>query len=88
MRERPPDAPVQRIGVAYVDSPEAREALRVAAELAQETGATLTLYTVVAPRAEVVAPVIGRDAEISFLVACARARRPRWTRPWPRCPTA
>ena len=35
LRERPPDTPVQRIGVAYVDSPEAREALRVAAELAQ-----------------------------------------------------
>lgn len=67
MRERAPDTPVRTIGVAYIDSAESREALRVASELASETGASLTLYTVVALRSEVVAPVIGRDAEISFL---------------------
>jgi nucleotide-binding universal stress UspA family protein len=66
MRERAPDTTVRRIGVSYVNSPEAGEALRVASELAGETGSTLTLYTVVAPRSEVVAPVIGRDAELSF----------------------
>ena len=32
-----------------------------------ETGATLTLYTVIARRAEVFSPVIGRDAEEAFL---------------------
>jgi nucleotide-binding universal stress UspA family protein len=66
-RERPPDTPVKRIGVAYVDSPEAREAVRVAAELAAKTNAALILYTVVAPRAEIFAPVVGRDAEEAFL---------------------
>ena len=44
----PADRPVQRIGVAYVDTPEAREALRVAGELAERTGARLRLFTVVA----------------------------------------
>jgi nucleotide-binding universal stress UspA family protein len=67
MRDRPPGTPIERIGVAYVDSPEAREALRVAAELATETSAKLILYTVVAPRAEIFAPVVGRDAEESFM---------------------
>jgi len=75
MRERPPDTPVQRIGVAYIDSPEAGEARRVAAELAAATNATLTLYTVVGPRSEVVAPVIGRDAEISFLKSVREGAR-------------
>ena len=75
MREPPPDTPIRRIGVAYVDSPEAREALRAASELAAETKATLRLYTVVAPRAEVVVPVIGRDAEISFLASVREGAR-------------
>jgi nucleotide-binding universal stress UspA family protein len=66
MRDRP-DEGVSRIGVAYVDTPEAREALRVATDLAQRTGAALRLYTVVAPRAEIFAPVVGRDAEEAFL---------------------
>ena len=75
MRERPPDTPVRRIGVAYIDSPEAGEARRVAAELAAATNASLTLYTVVGPRSEVVAPVIGRDAEISFLKSVREGAR-------------
>jgi nucleotide-binding universal stress UspA family protein len=66
-REREPDSPVRRIGVAFVDTPEGHEAVKVAGELAAQTGATLTLYTVVAPRAEVFSPVIGRDAELAFL---------------------
>jgi nucleotide-binding universal stress UspA family protein len=68
MRERPVDAPVQRIGVAYVDAPEAHEALRFASGLAQGTGARLILYSVVARRAEVYAPIMGRDSEDAFLV--------------------
>lgn len=71
----PLDAPVARIGVAYLDAPEAREALRVASGLAAATGAALTLYTVVAPRAEVFSPVIGRDAEESFLDTVRAAAR-------------
>ncbi len=67
LREHASDTPVKRIGVAYVDSSEAREALRFAAALATETGARLTLYTVVAPRAEIFSPVIGRDAEEAFM---------------------
>lgn len=69
LRERGADAPIRRIGVAYVDAPEAREALGVAAALVGQTGASLTLYTVVAPRAEIFAPVSGRDAEEAFLGA-------------------
>ena len=51
--------------------------MRFAGELAVETtGASVTLYTVVAPRAEIFAPVVGRDAEEAFLAtvredACA-----------------
>jgi nucleotide-binding universal stress UspA family protein len=66
-RDRPVDAPIKRIGVAFVDTPEGNEAARVAGELAAETGASLTLYTVVARRAEVFSPIIGRDAEEAFL---------------------
>jgi nucleotide-binding universal stress UspA family protein len=66
-RDRPVDTPIKRIGVSFVDTPEAHEALRFAAELAKETVASLTLYTVIAHGAEVVMPVIGRDAEEAFL---------------------
>ncbi len=67
MRDEPADRPVQRIGVAFVDTPEAHEALRVARRLADKIGAGLRLFTVVAPRAEVFAPVVGRDAEEAFM---------------------
>ncbi len=67
MRERPPGQVVGRIGVAYVDAPEARVALHTADELARRTDAELRLFTVVAPRAEIFAPVTGRDAEEAFL---------------------
>jgi nucleotide-binding universal stress UspA family protein len=65
--ERAVDVPVTRIGVAYVDTPEANEAARFAGELAAEVGASLTLYTVIARQAEVFSPIIGRDAEEAFL---------------------
>lgn len=67
MRDEPADRPVQRIGVAFLDTPEAKEALRVASGLAERTGAGMRLFTVVAPRAEVFAPVVGRDAEEAFI---------------------
>jgi nucleotide-binding universal stress UspA family protein len=74
LRERAADVPVTRIGVAYVDSPEAREALEVAATLAQRTGASLTLYTVVAPRAEF-SPIAGRASEESLMAAVRESVR-------------
>ena len=74
-RERSVEARVTRIGVAYVDAPEARVALNVAAGLVRETNAALTLYTVVAPRAEIFAPVTGRDAEEAFMGAVRDAAR-------------
>jgi nucleotide-binding universal stress UspA family protein len=74
LRERPPDTPVRRIGVAYVDAAEAREALRVGAGLVQRTGASLTLYTVVAPRAEF-SPIGGRASEESIMEAVREAAR-------------
>lgn len=69
LREGDPGTPVERIGVAFVDTPEGHEAVRVAGSLAERTGASVTLFTVVAPRAEVFSPVIGRDAEEAFLAA-------------------
>ena len=48
---------------ATLAAPEAHEALRVARRLADKIGAGLRLFTVAAPRAEVFAPVVGRDAE-------------------------
>ncbi|HEY3008836.1 MAG TPA: universal stress protein [Micromonosporaceae bacterium] len=56
-----------RIGVAYIDVPEATAALEVAARLARRTSAELRLYTVVADEAEVLPLLIGRDAERAFL---------------------
>src|SRR3954454_4624045 len=66
-RDRAVDTPIERVGVAFVDTPEGHEAITVAGGLASGTGASLTLYTVVARRAEVFSPVIGRDAEEAFL---------------------
>jgi nucleotide-binding universal stress UspA family protein len=75
IHERAPDIAFERIGVAYVDTPESREALSVATDLAQRTGARLHLYTVVAPRAEIFAPVTGRDAEEAFLATVREGAR-------------
>ena len=75
MRERPADAPVARIGVAFVDS--ARRARRCASPVgagAAETGAALTLYTVVAPRAEF-SPVAGRASEESLMATVRESVR-------------
>lgn len=74
-RDRSVEDAVRRIGVAYLEAPEAHEALAVATGLVQATGASLTLYTVVAPRAEVFSPVIGRDGEESFLSAVRQGAR-------------
>jgi nucleotide-binding universal stress UspA family protein len=65
-----------RIGVAYLEEPEAAAALDAAAALAQAVAARgddveLRLYTVVAAEADVLPWVLGRDAERAF-VATAR----------------
>jgi len=73
--ERPVETGVRRIGVAFVDTPEAFEALQVAAALVKLTGASLTLYTVVAPRSEVFAPFSGRASEETFLAAVREQAR-------------
>jgi nucleotide-binding universal stress UspA family protein len=62
-----------RIGVAYLDAPDAAAALDAATRLATRTEATLRLYTVVADRAEVVMPVIGVDAEQAFTATAREA---------------
>jgi nucleotide-binding universal stress UspA family protein len=41
---------LRRVGVAFVDTPEAHEAVRVAADLAARAGTALTLYSVVGVR--------------------------------------
>jgi nucleotide-binding universal stress UspA family protein len=79
-RDHATDAPVTRIGVAFVDTPEGREAVAAAGTLAARAGARMTLFTVVARRAEVFSPLIGRDAEESFLATVredARAAQAR-----------
>jgi nucleotide-binding universal stress UspA family protein len=70
LREDPPPS-LRTVAVAFLDTPEAHEALEFAAALARRAGARLRLLSVVPSRAEVVAPVVGRDAELAF---AARAR--------------
>jgi nucleotide-binding universal stress UspA family protein len=65
LHERPSGAPT-RIGVAYVDTPDARAALTFATALARRSGTVLRLYTVVAAEAEVMPLFVGMDAEQAF----------------------
>jgi nucleotide-binding universal stress UspA family protein len=58
--------PLTRIGVAYIDVPEAAAALDVAARLALRVSAELRLYTVAAGDAEVMPLGIGHDAEHAY----------------------
>jgi nucleotide-binding universal stress UspA family protein len=70
LRESPP----QRLGtiaVAFLDTPEAGQALDAAVALAERAGARLRLVSVMPRPAEVYLPVIGRDAEEAFV---ARSR--------------
>ena len=64
--ETPPGA-VGRIGVAYVDTPDGRAALALAARLATRTGSQLRLYTVVAETDASLPFLVGPDAEHAFL---------------------
>ena len=64
--EAPPGA-LGMIGVAYVDTPDGRAALKEAARLASRTGARLRLYTVVAEGDAAMPFLTGQDAEHAFL---------------------
>ncbi|HEU4425618.1 MAG TPA: universal stress protein [Pilimelia sp.] len=70
LHERPPTE-LGRIGVAYIDTPEARAALALAVQLAHRVSAELRLYTIVAEEADMLPLGIFRDAERVF-VAGAR----------------
>src|SRR5690349_1879544 len=64
--ETPPGT-LGRIGVAYVDTPDGRAALAMAARLAARTGSPLRLYTVVAGAESTLPFLVGQDAEHAFL---------------------
>ena len=64
--QTPPGA-LGRIGVAYVDTPDGRAALQLAARLAGRTGSPLRLYTVVAEADSTLPFLVGQDAEHAFL---------------------
>jgi len=72
MRNRP-ERQLTRIGVAYIETPEAGAALHLAARLARRTEAEVHLYTVVADEAEVLPPIIGPDAERAFAATAHEA---------------
>jgi nucleotide-binding universal stress UspA family protein len=62
-----------RIGVAFVPTPDGREALRVAAMLALRVGARLHVVTVVAGPAEVMSYRIGEDVDRMYVAAAKEA---------------
>jgi nucleotide-binding universal stress UspA family protein len=68
LRESPPER-LGRIAVAFLDTPEAHQALEVAATLAGRVGARLRLVSVMPRPAEVYLPVVGRDAEEAFVAS-------------------
>lgn len=62
-----PPGDLGRVGVAYVDTPDGRAALDMAARLAGRTGSPLRLYTVVAESDASLPFLVGQDAEHAFL---------------------
>ena len=68
LRESPPER-MGTVAVAYLDTPEARQALDAAVALAERVGARLRLVSVMPPPAEVYLPVVGRDAEEAFVAS-------------------
>jgi nucleotide-binding universal stress UspA family protein len=67
-RDRPARE-LRRIGVAFVPTPDGREALRTAAVFARRVNAQLHVVTVVAEEAEVMSYRIGQDAEQRYVSA-------------------
>jgi nucleotide-binding universal stress UspA family protein len=64
-----------RIGLAYIETPQAAAVLDYAVRLARRTSASVRLYTVVADEAEVLLLFIGQDAERAFSVTAREAYR-------------
>jgi nucleotide-binding universal stress UspA family protein len=62
-----PPGEVGRIGVAYVDTPDGRAALAMAARLATHTGSPLRIYTIVAEADATLPFLVGDDAEHAFM---------------------
>jgi nucleotide-binding universal stress UspA family protein len=60
---------LSRIGVAYIDTPEAAGALDLGVRLARRTGAALRLFTVVPGEAEVMPLFIGTEPEREYVHA-------------------
>ena len=79
LRESPPER-LGRIAVAYLDTPEAGQALDGAAALAERVGAGLRLVSVMPRPADAYLPVVGRDAEEAFVASTRELSRG----PWPR----
>jgi nucleotide-binding universal stress UspA family protein len=65
-RDRP-ELKLGRIGVAFVPTPDGREALRVASIFARRVGASLHVVTAVASEAEVLSSRIGEDIEHGYV---------------------
>jgi nucleotide-binding universal stress UspA family protein len=62
-----PPGSIGRLGVAYVDTPDGRAALDVAAQVARRAGLPLRLYTAVAGGDAALPFLVGDDAEHAFL---------------------
>jgi nucleotide-binding universal stress UspA family protein len=65
-RQSAPDR-ISRMGVAYVDTRDGREALRMAVRAAQRIPARLTLYSVLGQSSERYSYLVGRADEQAFL---------------------
>ena len=65
-RQSAPDR-ISRMGVAYVDTRDGREALRLAVQAAQRIPARLTLYSVLGQSSERYSYLVGRTDEQAFL---------------------
>jgi nucleotide-binding universal stress UspA family protein len=75
-----PPGTLGRIGVAYVDTPDAQRALALAARLGRRARTPLRLYTVVAQDGAAMPPLIGPDAERAFLATAREAYERSLTR--------
>jgi nucleotide-binding universal stress UspA family protein len=62
-----PGTPVQTVGCAFIDTQDGREALNWAARLAARVGGRLNVISVAGRHAEGFAPVVGREAEETYI---------------------
>jgi nucleotide-binding universal stress UspA family protein len=61
-----PPGSLDRIGVAFIDTPDGHSALQTAAAIAEATRSPLRLYTVVTDNDTTLPPLIGQDTERAF----------------------